>query len=157
MDAHDSRGFTLIEALIAALLVAIAIGGFAQLLMVGSTQVFRTRQSATALTLAQAKLEEFRGFTWRFDPDGQRVSAAELAPSPPSTLQHDQPGYVEPLDRFGAPAAGEGRTHYRRRWAVAPIDAADPDTLSLQVCVFSDAGAGEAADTCVWALRTRKP
>ncbi len=157
MDAHASRGFSLIEALIAALLVTIAIGGFAQLLTVGSSQFFRTRQSATALILAQAKLEELRGLAWRFDPDGRRVSAAELAPSPASTLLHDQAGYVEPLDRFGAPAVGDGRTHYSRRWAVAAIGAADSDTLVLQVCVFSDDRPDQAADACVWSLRTRKP
>lgn len=157
MDAPASRGFSLIEALIAALLVAVAIGGFVQLLTVGSTQVFRTRQSAMSLTLAQAKLEELRGLPWRFDSGGRRVSAAALAPSPPATLLHDQAGYVELLDRFGASGAGDGQTHYRRRWAVAPIDAADPDTLVLQVCVFSHGRPDEAAEACVWTLRTRKP
>jgi len=157
MARSPSPGFALVEALIAALLVATAVVGLTHLVTVGLTQALRTRQSAAALTLAQAKLEELRGLTWHFDADGTRVSSPELAASPPSTLLQDLDGWVERLDRFGAPGAPGEVTPYQRRWAIALFDAADLDTLVLQVCVFTTGRPGAAADACVWTLRTRKP
>jgi hypothetical protein len=156
MHRNPSRGFALIEALIAALLVATAVAGLAQLMAVSLARSARTRQSTTALTLAQAKLEELRSLAWYFDPAGARVSSADLAASPPGTLTHNLDGWVEKLDRFGAPGAPEAATHYWRRWAIAPV-AADIDTLALHVCVFTRARPGDAADACTWTVRTRKP
>jgi len=157
MHRHPSRGFALIEALIAALLVATAVAGLTHLVTVGLAQSSRTRQSTTALTLAQAKLEELRSLTWHFDAGGARVSSAELAASPPRTLTQNLDGWVERLDRFGAPGAPEAATHYWRRWAIALVAGADIDTLVLQVCVFTTARPGDAADACTWTVRTRKP
>ncbi len=147
----------LLEALIAALLVAIAVVGLSHLVTVGAAQAFRTRESSTSLTLAQAKLEELRGRAWRFDITGGRASSPQLATSPPLTLLQDHEAYLERLDRFGAPSWRDDVPHYRRRWAVAPHDSADPDTVVLQVCVFSAGRATAAAEACVWTIRTRKP
>ena len=156
MPRHPSRGFALIEALIAALLVATAVAGLSHLVTVVLTQSLRTQQSSAALVLAQAKLEELRGLTWHFNIDGTRAGSAELAASPNGTLSQNIDGWVERLDRFGAPGAPEALTHYWRPWAIAPIDAADPDTLVIQVCVFSGRAVA-AADTCTWTIRTRQP
>jgi type II secretory pathway pseudopilin PulG len=156
MPLRSARGFTLIEALIATLLVATAVAGLSHLVTVGLTQSLRTQQSTGALLLAQAKLEELRSLTWRFNIDGTRASSAALAASPPDTLSQNIAGWVERLDRFGVPGAPDALTHYWRRWAITPIDAADPDTLLLQVCVITSV-AGAAADGCTWTARTRQP
>jgi type II secretory pathway pseudopilin PulG len=156
MPPHSARGFALIEALIAALLIAIAVAGLSHLVTVGLAQSLRTQQSTAAFVLAQAKLEELRGLTWRFNIDGTRASSAALAATPPDTLTQNIAGWVERLDRFGAPGAPDALTHYWRRWAITLIDAADPDTLLLQVCVVTNA-AGAAADSCIWTARTRQP
>jgi type II secretory pathway pseudopilin PulG len=152
-----SRGFALVEALIAALLVATVVVGLTQLVTVSLAQSVKTRQSTAALTLAQAKLEELRSLAWHFDADGARVSSPKLDVSPPATLLQDLNDWVEKLDRFGAPDVPDDVTHYWRRWAVSPLEAVDLDTLALQVCVFTDGRPGVAADACVWTLRTRKP
>ncbi len=157
MPLSTSRGFLLLEALIAALLVAIAVVGLSHLITVGAAQAFRTRESSTTLTLAQAKLEELRGLPWNFGISGQRVSSPALATSPPLTLLQDHDPYVERLDRFGAPSGRDDVPHYKRRWAVGPLDSGDPDTVVLQVCVFSTGRPGPAAEACVWTIRTRKP
>jgi hypothetical protein len=145
----------LLEALIAALLVATAVVSLSHLVTVALKQSSRTHLTAAALTLAQAKLEDLRGLTWQFDPGGNRVSSPELDVSPLSTLEHNLDGWVDTLDRFGAPSAPEAALYWRR-WAIALADA-DPDTLVLQVCVFTNGQPGSAADACAWALRTRKP
>jgi hypothetical protein len=157
MAPYPLRGFALVEALIAALIVATAVVGLAHLVTVSLAQALRARQSATALTVAQAKLEDLRGLAWHFDAGGVRVSSAELAFSPPTALTENLDGWLDRLDRFGAPGAPEEDTHYWRRWAVLPADAADQDTLVLQVCVFTRVRPGDAADACSWALRTRQP
>jgi len=157
MLLSTSRGFSLLEALIAALLVAIAVVGLSHLLTVGAAQAFRTRESAIALMLAQAKLEELRGLAWRFDLTGARVSSPQLETSPPLTLLQDHEQCFETLDRFAAPSGRDDAPHYRRRWAVAPLDSADPDTVAVQVCVFSTGRPGAAAEACVWTIRTRQP
>jgi type II secretory pathway pseudopilin PulG len=151
------RGFALVEALVAALIVATAVVGLTHLVTVSLAQSLRTRQSTAALTLAQAKLEDLRGLAWHFDGNGARVSSVDLAFSPATTLTENVDGWLDRLDRFGAPGAPDDGTHYWRRWAVLPVDAADHDTLVLQVCVFTSVRPGEAADACTWALRTRKP
>jgi type II secretory pathway pseudopilin PulG len=156
MHRHPARGFALLEALIAALLVATAVVGLTQLVTIALAQSSRTRQTAAALTLAQAKLEDLRGLTWQFDSRGNRVSSAELDISPPSTLSQDLDGWVDRLDPFGAPS-GPDAAFYWRRWAIAPVDTTDPDTLVLQVCVFTNGQPVGVADACVWAFRTRKP
>ena len=153
LPATRERGFSLIEALIASLLIAVAIVSLAQLIVLGADQSARVRRITTALTLAQSKLEELRSATWRFDAAGTPESSSALTPSPPSALVQDSVGYVDTLDRFGY-HVGPDAAHHVRRWAVGPLDAADPDTLVLQVCVF---GSGASAEACVWGIRTRRP
>lgn len=153
----DSRGFSLLEALIASLLVTIAVAAVAQLMTVAATQTFGTRQLVAALVLAQAKLEELRSIEWRFDAVGARISGAALAFSPSTALAEDVAGYVETVDRFGQPS-GPDTAHFKRRWAIGPLQISDPDTLLLRVCVFAIGRdvAGGRPDACVWAVRTRK-
>jgi Tfp pilus assembly protein PilV len=147
MTAASSRGFTLLEALIASLVVATAAVSLSQLIVVAAAQSRAARDHTTALTLAQGKLEELHSVPWSFAADGAPTSDAQLSPSPPGALLASAPGYSDVVDRF------------ERRWMVAPLDAAHPDTLALHVCVFA-AGAGAssaAAASCVATLRIRRP
>jgi hypothetical protein len=153
-----SRGFSLLEALIASLLIAVAVVGLAQLVAVGTTQSGRARRAVTAVTLAQAKLEELRAEPWGYTRAGSRISSGALAVSTGADLSEDRPGHADALDRFGAPVSAGDPPHFRRRWAIELFDPADPDTLMLSVCVFDAGGAAAASgDACVWAIRARKP
>lgn len=148
-----SAGFSLVEALVACFVAATAIVAFAHLVALAAEQTVSARRAAAARALAQSKIEELRAEAWTYDAAGVRVSSGALAASPDSTLTADTAGFVDRLDRFGA-AMEEGVPHYRRRWSVAPLDAADPDTLTLQACVLTTR---DAPDACVWTLRTRRP
>jgi prepilin-type N-terminal cleavage/methylation domain-containing protein len=161
--ARSVRGFSLIEVLIAALVVSCALVGFAHLIALGTKQTSSVQTSVSALSLAQSKLEALRALTWTFDAGGTRVSSPELGVSPVSSLFVDSSGHVDATDRFGQPVATSdiASAAYRRRWAVWPLDPANEDTLVLQVCVFG-IGASSAArrlvpDACVSTIRTRKP
>jgi len=159
--ARSVRGFSLIEVLIAALVVSCGLVGFAHLIALGTRQTSSVHTSASALSLAQSKLEGLRALTWTFDASGTRVSSPELAVSPASSLLMDSPGHVDATDRFGQPVSMSAVSAvYRRRWAVWRLDPANEDTLVLQVCVFgssSSAVPGPLPDACVSTLRTRKP
>lgn len=156
-------GFSVIEVLIAATLVASTLVGLAHLVAVGAQRALASRHSAGALAAAQSKLEELRAASWTYAADGTRQSASVLAPSPPGSLDEDTSGYVDYLDGFGQsvpPAGGETAPDYVRRWSITPLAAGDLDTLVLRTCVFTARGvrlASPMAEACVVSVRTRTP
>jgi Tfp pilus assembly protein PilV len=155
---HASDGFTLLEALIATLLLAGALVTLAHVVATGARQTTSMRRTIAAVVIAQSKLEELRALPWRFNAGGARLSSAALALSPPDSLIVDRAGWVETLDRFGVASDARQPQVYRRRWSIAEW-AGDPDTLVLQVCVFesSNTAVASAPGACVSAVRTRKP
>lgn len=156
----SARGFSLIEVLIATVLFASIAAGVSHLAARGVTQAGGARSSAVALALAQSKLEELRGSTWRYDAAGLRLGAPALAVSPAESLAQDAAGYADSLDRFGEAAISDGDSRYRRRWAITQPDPADEDTLALVVCVFPSTGRADqdlVPEACVSTIRTRQP
>lgn len=137
-----ARGFTLVETLVAAALIATAIVVFAHLVSLGARQSDSNRRASAAIVAAQSKLEELRAVTWT-----STIQGNGLQPSPPGSLVQDIPGYVEYLDEPG----------FVRRWALSLFESADPDTLILQVCVFPRRSAEQQPEACVMTVRTRRP
>jgi hypothetical protein len=154
---HD--GFSLLEAIIAASLLAAALAHLAQLLATSSSSAVRRRDTLIAGVLAQAKLEELRAATWRFAPDGARISDEALGLAPAEALSENVAGWVEEVDRFGAPADEQRPVAYRRRWAVALLDPLDVDTIVLQTCVFraTRERTEQLPAACLETVRTRQP
>ena len=150
-------GFSLVEALIAAALFAVAIVTLVALVSRSAEQSLRTELTTAALTLAQAKLEEFRSLPFQFDASGFRVDAPALEPSDADGHLSDTPSQLERLDRFGDAVSSESIPVYVRRWSVvAPED--DPDTRLVTVCVATTPPGGWAQrPACVWGIRTRQP
>lgn len=151
----STAGFSLLEVLVASALLAGAIGVVAALVTRAAEQSGRSQRVTIATTLAQAKLERLRAATFRFDGNGGRVDAAELAPSAADALRQDAPPHVEGLDRFGDHLPPGARPAYFRRWSITTAPD-DPDTLVLAVCVVPATEARQA-DVCVWTIRTRQP
>jgi hypothetical protein len=151
-------GFSLVEALIASLLIASAVVGLAHLVALAARQSLASRQAASALTIAQAKLEQLRRAAWTYDAAGLRVSSAMLLPSPPESLREDAGGYVDFADGFGRVVTPPVEiAHFARRWAIATLDESDVDTLLLQVCVFAGPPFDGVPTACVAGIRTRQP
>lgn len=180
MSHHElggARGFSLLETLIAASLVAVAVVAIAHLVAIGAEQTSAGRRAMTATVAAQSKLEQLRSLTWSYAADGAPLSdlstdtAADppspaggtgLSLSPPRTLVEDIAGYVDYLDDLGglAPDVDAGdRPQLVRRWAISLLDASDPHTLILQVCVYRWRAAGRTdtqPEACLWTVRTRE-
>jgi type II secretory pathway pseudopilin PulG len=139
---RSSRGFTLVEAVVAAALMATAIVFLAQLASLGARQSDSNRRTWTATVAAQSKLEELRAVPWT-----NAIQGRGLQLSPAQSLVEDVAGYVEALADVG----------FTLRWAVSRFDGADPNTLILQVCVFRRAHRDQPPEACVMTVRTRRP
>jgi prepilin-type N-terminal cleavage/methylation domain-containing protein len=157
---HDKRtaGFSLVEVLVAMVLVAGAVAGLASLGFLGLTRGDSVHRAGQALALAQGKLDELRAAPWGFDATGTRVTDTALALSPPLTLTGGGAPAVELFDRFAHPTGTLADAAFERRWAVTLVDAADPDTLLIQACVAALGGvdAGNSR-RCVVTVRSRHP
>ena len=135
MRASGAGGFTLVETLVAAGLLAVGLVALADL----GARSLRAGVVAGATTyaslLAGDKVEALR--------------AATLAPSPPGTLDRNVAGYVDHLDRagrvVGAGVDPPGATAFTRRWDVAALPGA-PGVHVVRVEV-RPRGAGEGLHT----------
>lgn len=160
-DAAAEGGFSLVEVLVAATILTVALTALAELFAV-STRVNSLAKATTYATLlAQQKMEQLRSLAWGFDAFGLPLTdsttdiavapesadgGAGLSPSPPDALRRNTTGYVDYLDGSGTvlgtgstPPAG---TVYLRRWSVVPADPAN--TLVLQVMVTRNRNRGMA-------------
>jgi prepilin-type N-terminal cleavage/methylation domain-containing protein len=151
----DDRGFTLIEVMVAMMLLAIITLGVAGMFgtAIRATQAARSQTSTS--TLAEQKLEQLRSLTWGFDTSEQNLPVTDtttdlsldhptsdghgLDPSPIDSLNTNTAGYVDYLDRHGA-WVGTGTVPpatamYIRRWNIQPLPTNPNTTLILQVLV----------------------
>jgi hypothetical protein len=153
-DRDRSEGFSLVEVIVAAGLLASALVALAQLLAIGTETNAAARDGTFAAILAQQKMEQLRGLAWGFDPAGRPfgdvgtdtavvpespVGGTGLQPSPPDTLWRNRDGYVDYLDSEGLALGGGSSVPrgamYVRRWSIQPLPADPGDTLVLQVMV----------------------
>ncbi len=153
----DEAGFSLVEVLVAAGLLATAVVALAQLFALSARANLAARRISDASILAARKLEELR-------------AEGELSPSPPAALQENTAGYVDYVDAFGNTLADggtpQGAAIYTRRWSIAPLPASSGEALVLQVLVTplrdrSDATAAGSSgrlpeEARIVTVRTRK-
>jgi type II secretory pathway pseudopilin PulG len=160
-----TAGFSLVEVMVATLLLATAVVSLAELFGVATRSNIDSRFATYAAVLAAQKLEELRALTWGFDGQGVPVSdtttntsvlpettvgGAGLSPSPANALREDIAGYVDYIDQFGTRLWGGTTpppgTIYTRRWAVQTLPADPGDTLVIQVLVTRFRNRGPAGD-----------
>src|SRR5262245_65599570 len=118
-------GFTILEVLVAATILVVAVSALASLLSSTTAVNVSARHATRAVLLAMEKMEQLRALPFD-DP--------ALAASPPGTLEADVAGFSD------APADG-----YRRRWSIAPLDALPASACVVQVLVWSPGDPSEAS------------
>jgi prepilin-type N-terminal cleavage/methylation domain-containing protein len=153
-------GFSLIEAMVATTILAVALVSLADLLVYATRATMGSRNTTRAVILAEQKMEQLKALAWSSTDDGGSVSdvgsnvaaasvsgqcgavatgaAVGLTPSPAGALAINTDGYVDYVDAHGCALGGgqvppPGTTHIRR-WAIAVTDSSR-DTLVLQVVV----------------------
>ena len=112
----DERGFSLIEVLIAMLVVTIGLIGMAQLMAVTTVVHSDARETSMGTELAQAKLDELSGMNLTSD------AAVQITPSSPDSLEQNVSGY------FDSPTPG-----ITRRWKVEAGPTTDVRVVTLRV------------------------
>lgn len=154
-SSFNSRGFSLIEVVVAMGLLTMVSLGVAQL-FAASTRVNIIARSQTSTTmLAEQKMEQIRSLTWGFDTDGEGLPVSDttsdltaypstqngsgLNPSPADSLERNSTGFVDFVDAGGA-WVGTGDTPpgaavYIRRWSIRPLPTNPNNTLVIQVLV----------------------
>jgi type II secretory pathway pseudopilin PulG len=157
---YSSRGFTLIETIVATGVLVTALAGVAQLLILGAQLTRQAKASGQALIAAQDKLESLRGLPFGYDAAGVEQTDRTLTPSPSSSLSENAPPYVDWIDPSGASLTDPAGAVFARRWRIDTLDDATPDAITIEVCVFR-ASSGEtdarAAEACLSTIRTRQP
>ena len=120
------RGFSLVEALIAATIVSVALAGLAQLFVIAVAANQRARSRTVATVLAQEKLEELMAI------DGEVISGTDFIDSRGQWIGD---GHSPPPGTF-----------YVRRWIAEPMPTAlGASRLQVSITPLSHMGGGEAA------------
>lgn len=168
----NSRGFSLVETLIAATIITGALGAVAELFTLSTRANSSARATTMAVILAQQRMEQLRGLTWGLDAVGEPTADTStnlavvpeapsggrgLSPSPSGSLADNIDGYCDFLDGRGRPLAGRRAappgTVYVRRWSVEPLPTNPGNTIVLQVLVTSTWSWGT---TRLVSIKTRK-
>lgn len=134
----SAAGSTLVEALVAMLILTTGLLAMAELVRLAVASNGRARHGSVAAILATQKIEELRSLAWEFDVSGVVVSDPGLRTSPWS-LQQNTSGFVDHVDGHGA-VVGNGEqapasTVYTRRWSIEPLPPAGEDLVLIQVLV----------------------
>lgn len=120
-----TRGFSLIEVLIATTIVVVALAGLAQVFVIATAANNGSRARTVATILAQEKLEELLA------SDGDVGGGTDFI---------DARG-----QRLGDGASPPRGTTYVRHWSVEPVAQSPQGSAMLQVWVALSTSGGEAA------------
>ncbi len=158
----DQSGFSLVETLVACLILITGVVSLAGLFTISTTANRTARATTFAMVLAQQKMEQLRGMAWGFDVLGLPLSdmttdissvpftsaGTGLSPSPAGTLTQNTAGFVDYLDQYGNWVGSGGSapqgTVYIRRWSIEPLPTNPNNTLILQVLVTRRTDRGTA-------------
>lgn len=164
---RGEAGFSLLETILAAGMLATLAVGVAQVFGVATRANHVARVRTLSTILAAQKLEQLRSLTWGHAPGGEPLSdtSTDVSSDPPSAggtgllrspagaLDSDVPGYVDYHNGVGTRVGSRELAAFVRRWSVVPL-AQDPDNLLLlQVRVVS-VGAG---DSRLVSMEARRP
>ena len=169
-------GFSLVEVLVAAVILMTGLIAVAQMFITSTHQNMEARRVTTTAVLAQQKIEQLRALTWGYDDFGLPISdftsniavspqlpatGIGLQPSLGDTLNTSADGFVDYLDAYGAwvgtGTAPPANAIYVRRWSVEPLPTNPNNTLVFQVLVGRISPSGPPTDLGRQvSLKTRK-
>jgi type II secretory pathway pseudopilin PulG len=146
-DQHEERGFSLIETVVAAGIVAGAFAALAQVFALSIAHNVAARNASASMVLAAQKMEQLRGLI----PDVDLNEGGTLAGSVAGFADYlDQAG-----DVLGAGGSVPSGTVYVRRWSVAAMPS-KPDLLVIQVLVTKPAPEAVVDAARLVTLRSRR-
>jgi Tfp pilus assembly protein PilV len=140
------RGFTLVEVLVAFLLVISVMAGVAGLFSIATRAAREARVQTAMLAMAADEVEAWRALPWD-----------ALTVSPADALDRDEDGFADRLDARGAIVSDDdGAAVYIRRWQVVGAGPGADRALALRVLVMPVAAPVPARGRIVTTLRTKR-
>ena len=151
--ARGEAGSSLVEVLIAALVVTSGVVTMAQLFSVAIATNLTARRGTVAAILAQQKVEQLRALAFGYDAAGvpftdtatdttrtpPAAGGTGLRLSPLAALRQNTAGFVDHLGGdgrvVGSGAQPPAEAVFTRRWSVEPVPASPDDALVIQVLV----------------------
>lgn len=154
-SSSNSRGFSLVEVLVAmGILTAVSLG-VAQLFALSTKNNLTAKGQTSTTAMAEQKLEQLRALTWGFDLAGQGLPVTDtttnltatpplhngtgLNPSPAETLERNTEGFVDFLDAngqwVGTGSKPPASAVYIRRWSITPLPTNPNNTIVIEVLV----------------------
>jgi len=151
----NSRGFSLVEVMVAMGLLTVVSLGVAQLFALSTRANVIAKGQTSTTAMAEQKLEQLRSLTWGYDLTGQGLPLSDtttnlsvtpptqdgsgLNPTPVDSLEQNTAGFVDFVNGAGA-WVGTGTTPpatavYIRRWSIQPLPTNPNNTLVIQVLV----------------------
>jgi hypothetical protein len=154
-SSRSEGGFSVIEAVLSAALLATALVALAQLLVNATGVTVRLRSATYAMVLAEQKVEELRALEFTVDGHGvphtdettntatvpeTATGGTGLRPSSAESLVSNVTGYVDHVDAAGRKVGDGSPTPppdaiYTRRWAIEPAPGDPANTIVIQVSV----------------------
>ena len=159
MIKFPSRGFTLVETVIATAVLITALAGIAQLFALSARFMRDSSRSGAVLVAAQDKLEMLGALRFGYGDDGAPVTDPRLNPSRQTSLHENVDSYFDWLKDDGS-GGDERASSFVRRWRITPIAANEPAAIAIDVCVYSTrvfTSGPEHADACLGSVRVRQP
>lgn len=167
---NDARGSTLVEALVATMILTTGLLTMAELVRAATATNTVARNATLAEILAEQKIEQLRALAWEFDASGipasdvstdttvqpESPSGGTGLQSSPGSLRQNTPGFVDHLDG-GGQIVGRGAQPpasavYTRRWAIEPMPTSTGPAVLIQVLVTSIRNRGRADQGAVTRL-----
>ena len=154
-NSNSSRGFSLVEVLVAmGILTAVSLG-VAQLFALSAKNNLTAKGQTSTTSMAEQKLEQLRALTWGFDLAGEGLPVTDtttnltvnppqhngtgLNPSPSDSLERNTDGFVDFLDAngqwVGTGTTPPGSAVYIRRWSITPLPTNPNNTIVIEVLV----------------------
>lgn len=158
--AHDDRGTTLVEALVAASLLITLVSGVAYLIIQAHRFSVRAERMTVAVVAASSRLERLRAVPWEYDLAGTEREAPAFEMSPPDALARDVAGFHQTLDASGEAVTDvpAGTPAYVQRWAIVPARGGGERARAIEICVFEWPAPSSAPPLyCLGSVRTRQP
>jgi prepilin-type N-terminal cleavage/methylation domain-containing protein len=163
VERAGDRGVSLIEVLVALVLIVPGVIGAAGLITMAARSARDARLESIGVMLAAQKLEQLRALEWNADDAGNGPIVSDvttdltrdppapggigLSQSPAGALDSNVPGFVDYLDVsgrwVGTGGAPPPTAAFIRRWAVTPLPADPANSLVLQVLVTNVARAAQ--------------
>ena len=126
-------GFSLLEAVVALSVSAVAFVALAELFTLATISNVRARHTTVTTLLAADKIEQFRALAFSLE-----LTDPALEPSPPGTLDSNLEGYCDFLDEAGRViSAGSvpAEARYVRRWSIDALPVHPANMVLVQVLV----------------------